>query len=163
VILQFANYRAELYGFDGSFRAPLGQNAAGRFSLVGSFGEVRGENLDTKDNLYRLMPFHGDISLQHERGGWSAALSLKAVDAKTRVDAVRNELPTAGFALLNIHGGYRWKLGEATSVRLDAGIENIANRQYDLPLGGRYWTDFNGMSNVPGMGRTIVSGLSFAF
>ncbi len=125
VILQFANYRAELYGFDGSFRAPLGQNAVGRFSLVGNFGEVRGENLDTRDNLYRLMPFHGDISLQHERGGWSAALSLKAVDAKTRVDAVRNELPTAGFALLNFHGGYRWKLGEATSVRLDAGIEKI--------------------------------------
>jgi iron complex outermembrane receptor protein len=163
VILQFANYRAELYGFDGSFRAPLGQSAAGRFSLVGSFGEVRGENLDTRDNLYRLMPFHGEISLQHERGGWSGALSLKAVDAKTRVDAERLELPTAGFALLNFHGGYHWKLSETTSVRLDAGIENMANRQYDLPLGGRYWTDFSGMSNVPGMGRTFVSGLSFAF
>jgi iron complex outermembrane receptor protein len=163
VILQFGNYPAELYGFDGSFRAPLGQTAAGRFSLVGTLGEVRGENLDTKDNLYRLMPFHGDIALQHERGGWSAALSLKAVDAKTRVDAVRNELPTPGFALLNFRGGYRWKLAENASVRLDAGIENIANRQYDLPLGGRYWTDFNGTSSVPGMGRSILTGLSFTF
>jgi iron complex outermembrane receptor protein len=163
VILQFANQSAEIYGFDGSFRAPLGQTAAGRFSLTGTFGEVRGENLDTKDNLYRLMPFHGDISLQHERGGWSGALSLKAVDAKTRVDAVRNELPTPGFALLSLRGGYRWKLAETASVRLDAGIENIANRQYDLPLGGRYWTDFNGTSNVPGMGRSFLTGLSFAF
>jgi iron complex outermembrane recepter protein len=163
VILQFANVPAELYGFDGSFRAPLGQTAAGRFSLVGTLGEVRGENLDTKDNLYRLMPFHGDISLQHERGGWSSALSLKAVDAKTRVDAVRNELPTAGFALLNFRGGYRWKLAETASVRLDAGIENIANRQYDLPLGGRYWIDPNGNSSVPGMGRSFLTGLSFTF
>jgi len=162
-ILQFANQSAELYGFDGSFRAPLGQTAAGRFSLTGTLGEVRGENLDTKNNLYRLMPFHGDISLQHERGGWSGALSLKAVDAKTRVDAVRNELPTPGFALLSWHEGYRWKLAETVSVRLDGGIENITNRLYDLPLGGRYWTDFNGTSSVPGMGRSFLTGLSFSF
>jgi iron complex outermembrane receptor protein len=162
-ILQFANYPAKLYGFDGSFRAPLGQTAAGRFSLAGTLGEVRGENLDTKDNLYRLMPFHGDLSLQHERGGWSGAFSLKAVDAKTRVDAVRIELPTAGFALLSLRGGYRWKLAETASVRLDAGIENLANRQYDLPLGGRYWTDFSGGSSVPGLGRSFLSGLSFTF
>jgi iron complex outermembrane receptor protein len=109
------------------------------------------------------MPFHGDFSLQHERGGWSGALRLKAVDAKTRVDAVRNELPTAGFALLSFRGGYRWKLAETASVRLDAGIENLANRRYDLPLGGRYWIDPNGNSSVPGMGRSFLTGLSFTF
>lgn len=163
VILQFANHAADLYGFDGSFRAPLGQTPAGRFSLVGTLREVRGIDLDTDQNLYRLMPFDGDVSLQHERGGWSGALSLKAVDAKTRVDAVRNELPTAGFALLSIRGGYRWKLAENESVRLDVGIENLTNRQYDLPLGGRYWADPMGMTNVPGMGRSLNTGLSFAF
>jgi len=163
VILQFVNQSAQLYGFDGSFRAPLGQTTAGRFSLTGTLGSVRGENLDTDQNLYRLMPFHGDISLQHERGGWSGALSLKVVDAKTRVDGVRNELPTAGFALLNLRGGYRWKLADTASVRLDAGIENLANRQYNLPLGGRYWVDPNGTSSVPGLGRSLLTGLSFAF
>jgi len=163
VILQFANHAAQLYGFDGSFRAPLGQTAAGRFSLTGNFGLVRGEDMDTDQNLYRLMPFHGDISLEHERGAWSGAFSMKAVDAKTRVDAVRNELPGAGFVLLNVHGGYRWKLAESASMRLDAAIENLANRRYDLPLGGRYWMDFSGNSNVPGMGRSFLTGLSFAF
>lgn len=163
VILQFANHEAQLYGFDGSFRAPLGETAAGRFSLTGTIGLVRGEDLDTDDNLYRLMPLHGDLSLQHERGGWSGAFSLQAVDAKTRVDATRNELPTAGFVLLNLRGGYRWKVAENASVRLDAGIENLANRVYDLPLGGRYWMDFSGGSSVPGMGRSFLTGLSFAF
>lgn len=163
VILQFANESAQLYGFDGSFRAPLGQNAAGRFWLTGTVGLVRGEDLDTDENLYRLMPFHGDVSLQHERGGWTDAFSLKAVDAKAQVDAVRNELPTAGFVLLNVRGGYRWRLTENASMRLDAGIENLANRQYDLPLGGRYWVDPNGESNVPGMGRSFLTGLGFAF
>ena len=109
------------------------------------------------------MPFHGDVSLLHERGGWSGALSLKAVDAKTRLDVVRNELPTPGFALLSVHGGYRWKLAENASLRLDAGIENLTNRLYELPLGGRYWMDFSGDSGVPGMGRSYLSGLSFAF
>ena len=44
VILQFANQTADLYGFDGSFRAPLGQTAAGRFLLDRDFRKcARGE------------------------------------------------------------------------------------------------------------------------
>ncbi len=68
VILQFVNQSAELYGFDGSFQVPLGQTTAGRFSLKGTLGTVRGENLDTDNNLYRLMPFHGDLSLRARTG-----------------------------------------------------------------------------------------------
>ena len=49
-------------------------------------------------------------------------------------------------------------------MRLDAGIDNLANRRYDLPLGGRYWVgDKTGNSSVPGMGRSIYGGLTFQF
>jgi outer membrane receptor protein involved in Fe transport len=49
-------------------------------------------------------------------------------------------------------------------MRLDAGFDNLTNRQYELPLGGRYWVgDKTGNSSVPGMGRSLYSGLTFEF
>jgi iron complex outermembrane receptor protein len=164
VTLQFVNQAARLYGVDASVRATLGGNAKiGRFGLSGTLGYVRGTNLDTGGNLYHMMPVHGDLALEHRRGNWSSALDFQAVDAKTDVEAVRLELPTAGYALLNLRSGYRWKLGERVGLRLDAGIDNLTNRFYDLPLGGRYWADFSGGTSVPGMGRSFYTGTSFEF
>ena len=103
VTLQFANYPARLYGVDGSVRAPLGGYIkAGGFALTGVMGYVRGKNLGTEDNLYHMMPVHGDLALEHHRGEWSSAIDLQAVDAKTDVQAVRNELPTPSYAPLNL-------------------------------------------------------------
>jgi iron complex outermembrane recepter protein len=160
VTLQFANHTARLYGVDSSFRAPLGSG----FALTGILGYVRGENLDTGQNLYHMMPLHGNLALEHHLGQWSSSLEFQAVDAKTDVQAVRNELRTPGYALLNLRSGYKWKLVERASVRLDAGFDNLTNRQYVLPLGGRYWVgDKTGNSSVPGMGRSLYSGLTFEF
>jgi iron complex outermembrane receptor protein len=160
VTLQFANHAARLYGVDGSFRIPL----PGSFALAGVMGYVRGENLDTGGNLYHIMPLHGNLGLEHHRGQWSSTLEFQAVDAKTDVQAVRNELRTPGYALVNLRSAYQWKLVERASMRLDAGIDNLGNRRYDLPLGGRYWIgDKTGNSSVPGMGRTFYGGLTFQF
>jgi iron complex outermembrane receptor protein len=165
VTLQFANHAARLYGVDNSFRIPLGGSAkTGNFALAGVMGYVRGENLDTGGNLYHIMPLHGNLGLEHHRGQWSSTLEFQAVDAKTDVQAVRNELRTPGYALVNLRSGYQWKLIERASMRLDAGIDNLGNRKYDLPLGGRYWIgDKTGNSSVPGMGRSIYGGLTFQF
>jgi iron complex outermembrane receptor protein len=165
VTLQFANHAARLYGVDSAFRIPLGGTAGmGNLALAGVMGYVRGENLDTGGNLYHMMPIHGNLSLEHKRGGWSSALEFQAVDAKTDVEAVRNELPTAGYALLNVRSGYRWNLAERASMRLDAGIDNLTGRKYALPLGGRYWVgDTSGKTAVPGMGRSLYTGLTFQF
>jgi iron complex outermembrane receptor protein len=164
VTLQFANHVARLYGIDSSLRVPLGGSAnLGKFALTGVLGYVRGENLDTGDNLYHMMPLHGNVALEHHRGQWSSTLEFQAVDAKTDVQAVRNELRTPGYALLNLRSGYKWKLVERASMRLDAGFDNLTNRQYVLPLGGRYWVDKTGNSSVPGMGRSLYSGITFEF
>src|ERR1035441_2407652 len=66
VTLQFANHAARLYGVDSAFRIPLG----GGLALTGVLGYVRGENLDTRDNLYHMMPLHGNLALEHHRGQW---------------------------------------------------------------------------------------------
>ena len=165
VTLQFANHDARLYGIDGSGRMPLGRAAGlGRFALSGVVGYVRGKNLDTGDALYQVMPMNAKFTLEQKRGNWSSAFDFQAVDAKKNVQAVRNELNTPGYVLLHLRTGYQWRLVERTSLRLDTGIENLANRDYSLPLGGRYWIgDKTGRSAVPGMGRTFYAGLTFQF
>jgi len=165
VNLQFANHAARLYGVDVSGRMPLGGKAQfGDFSLAGVLGYVRGRNLDTGNNLYQIMPANAALTLEHRRGDWSSAIEFRAVDAKRDVQAVRNELRTAGYTLFNIRTGYEWHPTEPTTLRLDAGIDNLANRNYVLPLGGRYWIgDKTGGSAVPGMGRSFYGGLTFRF
>jgi iron complex outermembrane receptor protein len=110
------------------------------------------------------MPVHGNVALEHHRGNWSSALEFQAVDAKRDVEAVRNELATPGYALANLRTGYQWKVGERVGLRLDAGLDNLTNRNFVLPLGGRYWVgDKTGNSSVPGMGRSLNTGLTFQF
>jgi iron complex outermembrane recepter protein len=165
VTLQFANHAARLYGVDAEARMPLGSNAqVGDFALSGVLGYVRGSNLDTGDNLYQIMPANAAITLEHRRGDWSTAIDFRAVAAKRDVQAVRNELRAPSYALVNVNTGYEWHPTDGTTVRLDVGIDNLANRNYVLPLGGRYWVgDATGMSAVPGMGRSVHGGLSLNF
>jgi iron complex outermembrane receptor protein len=165
--LQFFNYSARLAGVDASWRLPLtapSNRGAGGLSLVGVFSYVHGNNRDTGQYLYNIMPVNGRAWLEHKRGAWSSAFEFQAIDAKRNVQAMRNELATPGYALLNLRTGYRWRLTDATSIRLDAGVDNLANRFYALPLGGRYWVgDRNGNTQVPGVGRNVYSGLTFEF
>ena len=136
----------------------------GNFALSGVLAYVRGTNLDTGDNLYHMMPINAKLTLEHTRGDWSSAFSFQAVDAKKDLQQVRNELGSAGYALLNVRSGYQWYLNEKASLRLDGGVDNLANRNYVLPLGGRYWIgDKTGFSAVPGMGRSVYGGLTFKF
>lgn len=152
VNLQFANHDARIYGVDVSAHSPLvTSDGFGRLSVNGVVNYVRGQILDTGDNAYRQMPLDARVSLEHERAAWTSAVSLQAVAAKTRVQAVRNELTTPGYALVNIRSGYQFRV-----LRVDVGIDNLADRKYTLPLSGRYWIgDTTGNTGVPGMGRTI--------
>ncbi len=157
VNLQFVNHDARLYGFDLSGHTPLGgSDRTGRFSLSGVVGYVRGRILDTGDNMYRLMPLDARLTLEHRLDNWSSSVVLQGVAAKDQVQAVRNELTTPGYALLNLRTGYQFR-----ALRVDVGLDNVADRRYILPLGGRYWIgDATGASGVPGIGRSLYLGLT---
>jgi iron complex outermembrane receptor protein len=164
VTLQFANHDAQLAGVDGSSRLTLGGNAElGDFALNGVLSYVRGENLDTGGSLYNIMPVTTRLTLEHRRDHWSDGVELQAVDKKRNVDAVRNELRVPGYALVNVRTGYLWGAADAAGLRFDAGIDNVSNRSYALPLGGRYWADKTGMTQVHGPGRSYFGGLTFRF
>jgi iron complex outermembrane recepter protein len=87
------------------------------------------------------------------------------------VSQVRNEIETDDYSLFNLRSSYEWK-----HVRLDVGIENLFDEDYDLPLGGAYVGQGTTMSinppvgnypqwgtAVPGMGRSIYAGVNVKF
>ena len=157
VNLQFANHEARLYGFDLAGHTPLGgSDVVGQFDLSSTVNYVRGRILDTGDNVFRLMPLDARLTLAHRLDNWSSSVIVQGVGAKDRVQAARVELPTAGYALVNLRTGYQFR-----AFRIDLGVDNVADRRYTLPLGGRYWIgDATGASGVPGVGRSLYVGLS---
>ncbi len=164
--LLFANQRARLYGGDVKAAYMLSDNAvSGVFRITGSAGWVHGEDLSTRTPLYRVMPLHSVIALEHEFGGWSSALRFHTVARKTEVDPVRLEPSTPGYALVDLRTAYEWR-----NVRLDFAISNLLDRQYASPLGGTwqsalYPPGYAGATfrPLPAAGRSFDTGFSVKF
>jgi len=169
-ILQYANQKAQLYGIDLSGKMPLFKSDFGRFGLKGLLNYTKGENLDTNDGLYNIMPLNLTLTLTQKLGGWDNGIEVVMVDAKDDLSEVRNEIETPGYTLINLRGSYSW-----TKVRLDFGIENLLDRLYYLPLGGAYVGQGKTMAlnptdgtmawgtAVPGMGRSFYVGVNIKF
>ena len=112
------------------------------------------------------MPLNTKLAVAHSLEAWTTTAELQLVAAKTRVSQVRNEVPTAGYGLLNLRSSY-----ETKRLRFDVGIENLLNRSYALPLGGSYLGQGASMTSlgipwgvvVPGMGRSVNMALSLRF
>jgi iron complex outermembrane receptor protein len=170
VFLQFANQDARLHGVDLSGRVALGKTAWGDWGLAAVASLARGKNLDTGDNLYNILPASATLTLTHRLAGWRNALEVAMAGAKDDVSAVRNEVPTAGYALVNLRLSHSWR-----DVRVDFGVENLFDRLYALPLGGAYLGQGTTMTAspvgsvprwgtaVPGMGRSVHAGVTVKF
>ncbi|MDO5693169.1 MAG: TonB-dependent receptor plug domain-containing protein [Pseudomonadota bacterium] len=171
VMLRYANQRARLLGLDVSGHWRFSDSAAaGRFTLTGALGLLHGKNLSTGDGLYNTMPPNLKLGLEHRislgQGHWTTALDWHGVMAKTRVSAVRNEIKTHGYGLLNLRGSYELK-----GLRIDLGIDNLLNKAHALPLGGAYIGQGRSMMlntvpwgvAVPGPGRSFYVGAQLTF
>ncbi|MDO9393024.1 MAG: TonB-dependent receptor [Methylotenera sp.] len=166
VNLSLDNQSARLYGVDVSGKMALANGGGfGNFSALGALNYVRGKNRDTGDDLYNIMPLNTKFALEHKLGGWTNTIQAKLVDSKDNVQAVRKELKTAGYGLLNLYSSYDWK-----SARLDLGVENVFDKYYADPLGGAYVGQGATMGTgvlhgivVPGMGRSVNVGLTLKY
>ncbi len=166
VVLKYANQDAALYGLDLSGRLPLAKTGIGDFGFTGLLNYTHGENLDTNDGLYNIMPLNAKLALTQQFGGWDNAVELVLVKGKNDVSDVRNEITTAGYGLTNLRASYSWK-----QARIDFGVENLFDKFYYLPLGGAYTGQgttmmLNGVPwgiAVPGMGRSLYAGVNFKF
>jgi iron complex outermembrane receptor protein len=161
-LLQFANHDAELYGFDAAARAEVWTSDVwGRFDVSGRASYTHGRNLDTHDGLYRVMPFEGAVGLDHRLGGWSQHAEVQMVSSKTDVSSTRNELRTAGYALVNWRTGYQWQ-----NVRLELGVDNLLDQKYASPLSGIDYGEnkkTGAVGPLAGPGRSIFATAKVSF
>lgn len=169
VNLSLANQTARLYGTDISGNLSLAKtDNYGSFNAKGLLSYVRGRNTSRHDNLYNIMPLNLKLAVEHHLGNWTNTVEAKLVDAKTNVQALRKELQTSGYGLINLYSSYQWHY-----VRFDFGVENLLDKYYANPLGGAYIGQGNTMSSgatapqygtaVPGMGRSINTSLTINF
>ncbi|MBK7645930.1 MAG: TonB-dependent receptor [Betaproteobacteria bacterium] len=160
--LKFVNQDAKLYGVDVSGRKFLG-HAAGEWTARTSLSYVRAK-ADNGDNLYNIMPLNARLALDHNLGAWSSSFETVLVASKDKVSNVRAEQKTAGYAIANFRTSYKI----AKSIRLDAGVDNLFDRQYNLPLGGLEYASADMMAGIApkplrAMGRSINAGVSIDF
>ena len=165
-VLRYTNQSARLYGLDLSGHMPLAKTGWGDWGVKGLLSYTNGENRDTGDDLYNIMPLNAKLTLTHKSGGWDNGVELVMVKSKNDTSVVRNEIETSGYSLLNLRGSYSWK-----QARIDFGVENLFDRSYDLPTGGAYTGQGATMGinaipwgiAVPGMGRSVYAGVSYKF
>ena len=171
-VLRYTNQSARLYGLDLSGRMPLAQTRVGQFALKGLLNYTNGENRDTGDDLYNIMPLNTKLTITHNYDRWDNAVELQMVKSKDNVSDMRNEIKTSGYSLVNLRSSYNWK-----QARLDFGIDNLFDKAYYLPLGGAYVGQGTTMATalvptgsvplwgtaVPGMGRSVSVGLTLKY
>jgi len=167
VYLQFVNESAHIYGVDLSGFIMLAENTEyGDLTATAIVNYVKGENKTTDDHLFNIMPLNAKFSLNHNRNDWTNTLELELVESKTNVTSVRNEVETSGYGLIHLRSNYQWN-----SLRIDFGIENIFDKFYNHPMSGAYTGQGKTMSStgvpwglsVPGMGRSIYTGINYKF
>ncbi len=167
--LTLVNQDARLYGIDISgFQQVSKGSGLGDVTARGVIAYVRGKNLTTGDNLYNIMPLNAKATIEQKIGNWTNAVEVLLVSAKKDLSAVRNEMKTAGYGLLNLRASY-----ETKRLRVDLGLENALDKQYSLPLGGAYIGQGRTMSlngtgapwgiTVPGMGRSLYTAITVKF
>ncbi len=170
-VLKYFNQSATLYGIDLSAHYLVASGTGfGDFTAQVGASYTKGENQDTGDNLYNIMPLNATLALTQELGPWRNTLEGVFVSAKDDVSQVRNEMQTAGYGLAHLRSRY-----EKKTWSVELGIENVLDRNYDLPLGGAYVGQGTTMTippfpnepqwgtPVPGQGRSFYAGVNVKF
>jgi iron complex outermembrane receptor protein len=153
--LEFANTDAEIYGLDVAWGYRLSRSVV----LDGVLSYVRGKRVDVDDNLYRLAPLHGRVSLAYEAEDWSARLDAVGYAAQNEVAAFNDELPTAGYGIVDASAQWSFRPGLSLSVN----VLNALDKRYRSHLGG-----INRVAGVDvptgdrlfGQGRSVQLGFS---
>lgn len=158
-VLQYQNVeRADLYGIDNSFRYAFTEN----FGVRGNVSYVRGVNRSGDDNLYRIAPLHGSLSLDSRILGWKSSIEVVMAAEQNKVAAYNGEPPTSAYALLNLRLGRDFSNG----LGFEVGMENVTNERYTDHLGGLNrvpGSDVGIGQRIPGAGRFVYAQLKFNF
>jgi iron complex outermembrane receptor protein len=159
VVLQYQNIdRADLYGIDGEAHFDFNK----LLTLRGQLSYVRGINRDNDDNLYRIAPLHGTVSLEQHWQSWRSALELAWAAPQHEVAAFNDELTSSGYAVLNFRAGYTF----AEHLDVSLVVENLFDRRYTEHLAGINQvldSDVFVGTRIPEPGRFVAVSVKYRF
>ncbi|MCL4180099.1 MAG: TonB-dependent receptor [Verrucomicrobia bacterium] len=155
-VLQYQNFNdAQLYGVD----ARANWDVTRQLTLRGTLSYVRGRNLDTDDNLYRIAPLHGTVAADLHWGVSLTTIEVVLADRQDEVAQYNEEPPTPAYALLNLRT--RFQLNR--HLELELGLNNVFDTDYTDHLGGInrvLESDVAVGQRLPGIGRSLYVSLS---
>lgn len=156
--LRFANVDAALYGFDMDFGVQLTDH----LRLDGATSLVRGERRDVGDDLYRIAPPTLRVAATWDDTDWSVGVEVAGALRQGHVSAGNDETPGGGYAVVNLRGEWRLRPG----LQLEAGVENLFDRDYRPHLAGRNRVAESDVAlgeRLPGAGRGVFVALKTAW
>lgn len=122
-VIDFVAEDAVLQGFEAHIDAGL---TPALWLELGA-DAVRGERSSDGQALPRMPPLRAWVGLRLQKGGFHIEGELRGARRQQRIYGV--ETPTAGYALVNVHGSYTWTTGSTVhtaTLRLD----NAGDRLY---------------------------------
>jgi len=156
--LQYTNVGAEFFGADTDFGVAFTE----RLRLDGTVSYVRAKRSDIDDDIFRVAPLNGDLSLSYDAERWRVlARTVWAAD-QNKVSQTNDEPGSEGHIVLNLAAEAR--IGEALSLR--AGVGNVFdnrhadhlagfNRIIGSDVGGETAPPATRNNRIPGLGRNV--------
>jgi iron complex outermembrane receptor protein len=141
--LKFSNVEATLFGADVNGYLYLTSD----LQLSGVISYVEGERADITDNLYRIAPLNGHVSLRYAVNDWSVSTTLMAAAQQSKVSYTNAEKKSSGYGVMNVEGQYYVN----NDMTLRMGVDNVFNKNYRNHLGG--------YNRVKGTGTQVMARL----
>lgn len=148
--LTFRNVDAEFYGMDLDFSV----RPTARILIDGTVNYVRGMRRDIDDDLYRVPPLNGRISIAYEGDRFAIGGELTGAADQNAVSISNDEDTSEGYVIAGLFAQFRLR----DDVKLEAGVENIFDTFYQPHLAGRNRVEASDVplgERLPGYGRGV--------
>jgi len=159
--LEYTNVNAQLYGID----METGYRFLEDWRVDFMLSYVRGQRTDVTDNLYRIAPVNGKISLFYDTEEWLAGTELVGYGKQTKTAKYNDEPATPGYILWNLRMQYRPQYKYVKGLEVGFGIENLLDKDYRIHLNGLNRNPLNDGTaigeHLPGAGRNFYATLSY--
>ncbi len=117
--------KAILYGFEYSFN----YNFSDYISVFNTLSYVRGLNNNDNSSLPQIPPLNGTLGINYIVNDWLSCELLAVIfDAQNNV--ATGEKTTPGYVYFNLGANFLNINIEKVSIQINAGIENIFNKEY---------------------------------
>ena len=148
-VKKYLNEDALFFGFECKTSLKIDENLS--TTIISDY--VRAKNTITKENLPQIPPFRVSLETRYTVDQYWFGFNAKATASQNLISA--NEIPTAGYFLVDFYGGIKFFSGRFAHI-IDLKIENALDQEYKDHLSA-----IKAFTSMPG--RNISLSYKFLF